>query len=102
MSMHKSLRLSGRFAGARNVLSRAERIRKLQKDGRRGPDASVFGLPKVRVIKLKHRKKKEEEAAVETAEGAVPGAAAPGAAAPEAAPSAKPGKGEAPKRESKK
>jgi len=79
MSLHKSL-LAGRRAGRhRNVLSREERIAKLEDEGRWNEDgSSVFGLPKVRSIKPvagKKAKKKEEETAAEPgAEGAAEGA----------------------------
>ena len=87
VSLHKSL-LAGRRAGRhRNVLSREERIAKLEDEGRWNEDgSSVFGLPKVRSIKPvagKKAKKKEEEAAA-----AEPGAegVAEGAEGAEAAP----------------
>ena len=81
MSLHKSL-LAGRRAGKhRNVLSREERIAKLEEDGRWDESgSSVFGLAKVRSIKPvagKKAKKKEEEAAAAAeagAEGAAEGA----------------------------
>jgi len=83
MSLHKSL-LAGRRAGRhRNVLSREERIAKLEDEGRWDENgSSVFGLPKVRSIKQvagKKAKKKEEEAAAAAepgAEGAAEGAEA--------------------------
>ena len=50
MSLHKSLTTRSKLSRDRNVLTRAERIERLEKDGKfvRGKD-SVFGLPKVRV-----------------------------------------------------
>ncbi|MHC5057155.1 MAG: small basic protein [Planctomycetota bacterium] len=89
MSLHKSL-LAGRRAGRhRNVLSREERIAKLEEDGSWDESSSsVFGLPKVRSIKPvagKKAKKKEEEAAAAAeagAEGAAEGAEGAGEAAP--------------------
>jgi small basic protein (TIGR04137 family) len=88
MSLHKSL-LAGRRAGKhRNVLSREERIAKLEEDGRWDEsNSSVFGLAKVRSIKQvagKKAKKKEEAAAEAEAEAGAEGeaAAAEGAAAP--------------------
>ena len=89
MTMDKSLVSRGRLTRHRNVLSRAERIALLEEEGKWIEEKSVFGLPKVRNIKVKQRKaaKAEAEAAV-PAEGAV--------AAPEAADAAKaaPAKGE--------
>jgi small basic protein (TIGR04137 family) len=81
MSIDKSLRRKNQLARARNVLTRAERIKVLVDQERWPEGRSPFGLPKVRVIKLvikKAKKAKEEE---KPAEGA---AAAPGAAAPAA------------------
>jgi len=50
MSLHKSLRSHSKLARERNVLTRAERIVRLERDGKfeRGKN-SVFGLPKTRV-----------------------------------------------------
>jgi len=48
MSLHRSF-LAGRSTGRhKNVLSRVERMKKLQAEGRWDPEtASVYGLPKV-------------------------------------------------------
>jgi small basic protein (TIGR04137 family) len=71
MSIHKSLRQKDTLVRARSVLSRWERILKLQDQGRWKEGDAPTGLPKVRT-KWKMRKRKKE---------AVPGApAAPGAA----------------------
>jgi len=86
MSIHKSLVSKGRLKRHRNVLTRTERLLKLEEEEKwvAGKD-SVFSLPKVRVARLKksHAKKKEEKqegvAGTEAAEGAA--VAAPGAGA---------------------
>lgn len=57
MSAHKSLKTKGIGAGHRNVLNRAERIERLREEGRFSDEATPFGLPKVRSIKLKKGKK---------------------------------------------
>src|SRR5262249_54820853 len=74
MSIDKSLRRKNSLARARNVLTRAERIKVLIDEERWQEGRSPLGLPKVRVLKvvIKKAKKKEEEKA---AEGAAPGAA---------------------------
>jgi hypothetical protein len=80
------------------VLTRAERIGKLQEEEKWDKDRSVLGLPKVGHRKV-HAKKvaKEKEATVEGAvagaEGApaAPGAAAPAAGAAKGAPAGKAG-----------
>lgn len=49
MSIHASLKGVNTLVGERSVLTRVERIAKLQKDGRFDENAdSVYGLPKVR------------------------------------------------------
>lgn len=74
MSQHRSLRskaLSGRH---RNVLKRPEKIKRLKQDEKWDDAMKVFGLPKVRCLKVKVKK---EKAAPKAADGA----AAPAAAA---------------------
>lgn len=70
MSIDKSLITKGKLARHRNVLTRPERIKvmtneNLWKDGR-----SVFGLPKVKTLKVRKKakveKEKTEEATVST------------------------------------
>ena len=81
MTMDKSLRIQLGLVRARGVLTRGERIAKLQEVDRWSDGRSPLGLPKVRVIKLSMKKKKKVKE-----EGAEGDAAAPGAAA--AAPAA--------------
>jgi hypothetical protein len=64
------------------VLTRAERIKKLQELEKWTDGRSPFGLPKVRVQKIVLKKAKKAEKA---AEGAEAGAAAPGGEAKPAA-----------------
>ena len=73
MSIHKSLVTKNRLKRHRNVLSRMERILKLEEEESWSEDRdSVFALPKVRVARLKktHAKKKAKEGEAEAAEGA--------------------------------
>jgi len=89
MSIHRSLASQGKLARARSVLTRIERIQKLEKETKWHEGDSIYGLPKVRT-KFKtgaKKKKKEAAAAVPGAEGA---AATTGAQA--AAPAAGAGK----------
>jgi small basic protein (TIGR04137 family) len=58
MSIHRSLVPKNTLKRARNVLTRAERIEMLLKDGRWKEGESVFGLPKVATLKAKKRIKK--------------------------------------------
>jgi small basic protein (TIGR04137 family) len=102
MSIHRSLATAGKLKRHRNVLTRSERLDILKKDERWKEGMSIFGLPKVRSI-LARAKKKEKEA---TADAAAPaaGAAAAGAAPAKdakAAP-AKDAKAAAPKKDEKK
>jgi small basic protein (TIGR04137 family) len=78
MTMDKSLRTRKGSTRPRSVLSRAERLTKLQEAERWKPGDSPLGIPKVRVFKLSMKKKKKAKAE-EGAEGA---AAAPAKEAP--------------------
>jgi small basic protein (TIGR04137 family) len=81
MSVHKSLRLGAGSNVNRSVLTRAERVAILARDGRLQPGQSVIGLPKVRVQKaVKKSKGKKKEAAAEGAAAPAAGAAAAPAA----------------------
>jgi small basic protein (TIGR04137 family) len=84
MSIDKSLKRRTAGSANRSVLTRAERIKKLQELEKWTEGRSPFGLPKVRVQKIVIKKAKKAEKAAEGAEGgeAKEGAAAPAAAAP--------------------
>jgi len=84
MSIDKSLKRRTAGSANRSVLTRAERIKKLQDAEKWTEGRSPFGLPKVRVQKIVLKKAKKAEKAAEGAEGA----AAEGAAAPAGAPAA--------------
>ncbi|MBN1943828.1 MAG: small basic protein [Phycisphaerae bacterium] len=84
MTMDRSLKNRGGLKGSRSVLTRAERIVKMQEEDRFHPDTdSPFGLPKMRVrtTKAGSKAKKEEAPA---AEGAASAEGAEAAAAPAA------------------
>ena len=71
MSIHSSLRGADSLTGERSVLTRVERIAKLQKDGKFQPESdAVWGLPKVRT-KFKVVSGKKEKAAEDAKEAAV-------------------------------
>ena len=63
MSIHSSFRTGGSAAKHRNVLTRLERLEKLETAERWKQEDGLFGLPKVRSIKvaMKKKKKKTEE-----------------------------------------
>jgi small basic protein (TIGR04137 family) len=78
MSIHSSLKTAGKAGGAiRNVLKRHERVRHLMEKGLWPEGRSVFGLPKIKQLKMKARKaakEKEEAAGGEAAAAATPAA----------------------------
>ena len=61
MTIDKSLKSRKGIVRARNVLTRAEQITKLQDMDRWTEETSPLGLPKVRVFKVVVRKKKKKE-----------------------------------------
>lgn len=65
MTIDKSLKVKKGVSRSRNVLTRVERIEKLQQMEKWNDDTSPFDLPKVRVYKvvLKKKKKVKDEAA---------------------------------------
>lgn len=85
MSIHPSLKSkSGALAQHRNVLTRTERVAKLEEAGKFKLDSgSPIGLPKVRSIKAAVAKKPKKEAAA--GDAAAPAAGAKAAAAKPAA-----------------
>lgn len=74
MSIDKSLKLANRLERPRSVLSRAERIAALRDSDKWEEGRSVFGLPKVRVFRV--RKKPKAKAAEPAQAGAAADAAA--------------------------
>jgi small basic protein (TIGR04137 family) len=72
MTMDKSLQIRAGLVRSRSVLSRGERIARLQASDRWIEGQSPLGLPKVRVFKISMKKKKkhkeEEEGAAATPE----------------------------------
>ena len=73
MTIDKSLKIRSGSVKNRNVLTRAERLARLQETERWKEGDPIFGLPKVRVQKLALKKKKKvKKAEEETAEGETP------------------------------
>ena len=92
MSIHRSLVSKSGIGRSRNVLTRYERILEMRKlNSWDEEEGRPYGLPKVKVVKVKKRvkKKKEDEAAltegegIELAEGAVEDGGAPAETAEE-------------------
>ncbi len=71
MSIDKSLVTKGKLVRHRNVLTRPERVKFLTDEGLWDEKKSVYGLPKVKIVKIK--KKVKVKKAVEVAEGASAG-----------------------------
>lgn len=76
MSIHPSLSSSLKNRKQRSVLKRLERIKYFMNKGSFNEQRSVFGLPKIKSVKIKVKKEKVEEKA------AVAGATAAAEAAP--------------------
>ncbi len=80
MSIHPSLAISEQDKKQRSVLKRSERIRTMIEKGNWKEGDEVYGLPKLKTVRIKVKKEKVEKAADATAEGAA-GAAAKDAGA---------------------
>ena len=66
MSVHKSLKSKGKLVRQRNVLTRWERILTLVQEERwTSENDSPYGLPKVRVVRMKKRVKEKKSEAEE-------------------------------------
>jgi len=76
MTIDKSLRVRRGLIRTRNVLTRAERLKKLEETDRWEQGDSPFGLPKVRVMKMVMKKKKKKKEDEEGEEAAADSAAA--------------------------
>lgn len=72
MSIHPSLATSEKDKKQRSVLKRTERIRMMQDKESWKEGDKVYGLPKIKTIRIKIKKEKAEK--VETATGTTPGA----------------------------
>lgn len=62
MTIDKSLKIKAGSAKTRNVLTRAERLAQLRREDRWTEGDPAYGLPKVRVVKIALKKKKEKKA----------------------------------------
>lgn len=75
MSIHPSLAISEKDKKQRSVLKRSERIRSMIEKGSWKEGSNVYGLPKLKTVRIKIKKEKAKKEATAT-EGA---AAAPAA-----------------------
>jgi len=77
MSIHPSLNLSDKDQKSRSVLKRTERLRTMMEKGQWKEGDPVYGLPKIKTLRLKIKKEKvAEKVEVPAAEGAAPAAEA--------------------------
>ena len=82
MSLHPSLKTSKAGKKHRTVLKRYERLTALKEKGLLKDDDSVFGMPKLKIIKIKVKKEKAEE---KPKDGEVTATAVPASTTPTAA-----------------
>jgi len=68
MSIDKSLVSKGKLVRHRSVLTKTERIQHLTDEGLWDEKKSVYGLPKVKTIKVKKKAKVAKEKTEETAD----------------------------------
>ncbi|MCM8770428.1 MAG: small basic protein [Candidatus Omnitrophica bacterium] len=66
MSIHPSLDISEKGKKHKSVLRRSERLKMMLAKGQWREGDKVFGLPKVKIIKMKIKKEKQEKAATPT------------------------------------
>ncbi len=78
MSIHPSLKSSEKSSKQRSVMKRTERLRLMYEKNQWKEGDDVFGLPKIKTVRIKIKKEKAEKAETAAAEGS---AAAPAAAA---------------------
>ncbi len=69
MTIDKSLKVRSGVSRTRNVLTRAERLEKLQQTERWSEGDPILGLPKVRVQKVALKRKKKAKKADEEEAG---------------------------------
>lgn len=85
MSIHPSLNASEKDRKQRSVLKRTERLRTMLEKNQWKEGDDVFGLPKIKTIRIKIKKEKAAEKTETAAEGAAPAAEAAKAPAAKAA-----------------
>ena len=59
MTMDRSLKVKAGAIRTRNVMTRAERVARLKELGKFDEEATIVGMPKVRVAKVSLKKKKK-------------------------------------------
>lgn len=77
MSIHPSLRSSDKGKKQRSVLKRTERLKIMLEKGNWKEGDRVFGLPKIKTVRIKIKKEKAEKVAAAAIEGAATAGSAP-------------------------
>lgn len=72
MSIHPSLKISDKDKKQRSVLKRIERIKLMKDKGQWKEGDEVFGLPKIKTLRIKIKKEKAEKTETAAAPGTVP------------------------------
>ncbi len=76
MSIHPSLKLSDKDKKQRSVLKRIERLRTMMEREQWKPQDKVYGLPKIKTLRIKVKKEKAaEKVGAAVTEGAAPAVA---------------------------
>ena len=60
MSLHPSLKRVNSRGSSRTVLKKDEKIKRMIQEGKWDEDSKVFGLPKIKIVKMKVVKRSEE------------------------------------------
>jgi len=100
MSQHPSLRSKRKGIAHRSVLKRYERLKELKEKEKWDEEKSIFGLPKLKILRFKIKKEKPAEAEAAAGAEGVAGTAASGAEGAKAAKA--PEAAEKPKKEAAK
>lgn len=69
MSLHTSLKRAERRGRFRSVWRRVERIKWLLERGMKKEEVPIYGLPKIKIVKIKATKKSKAKQAQEKTEG---------------------------------
>ena len=102
MSQHPSLRSKRKGIAHRSVLKRYERLKELKEKEKWDEEKSIFGLPKLKILRFKIKKEKPVEAeAAAGAEGVAAETAAAGTEGAQPAETVEKPKKEAAKKETK-
>lgn len=76
MSIHPSLKAMEKYKKQRSVLKRTERLRTMMEKGAWKEGDEVYGLPKIKTVRIKIKKEKIEKAETAVAAAATEGAPA--------------------------